>query len=228
MKPRVLIYVEHPMCSMACADAVWDILKQTNKYEVILTGPSSFPRLDLNLENLLKSDCIIIPGGMGDADQFDRRLKYKKNIMRHYIDMGGKYLGICQGSYFAGSHFFDLLQGYESVQYIKRKTSDIKKTGPSLVNIKWGNEDKTRSIYFHDGAAFVPTKKEVTGEVKARYTNGDIASLVQDCGKGRIGLIGPHPEAPKWWFYSQARVKEGWKTSLQHDILLDLMRTILN
>jgi hypothetical protein len=37
-------------------------------------------------------------------------------------------------------------------------------------------------------------------EVLASYTNGLIAAAVAPCGSGRVGVLGPHPEAPSEWY----------------------------
>lgn len=227
-KASVLVYTEHPMCSIDCSDAVCDILKSTEKYDVYMFGKDSFPKLN-DKRIFFNSDCIIFPGGFGDSDQFDERLYRFKASVRKYVKNGGKYLGICMGAYFAGTHYFDLLNpliGY--TQYIKRPNSNIHKTTPSIIKLDWKGEEK--EMYFHDGTAFFYNQDPVEDIiVYATYKNGDIAAMIQPYKKGKIGLIGPHPEAQKWWFYTQPKIKDGWHSCIQHDLFLeffdDLMKT---
>ena len=225
-RASVSVYTEHPMCSIDCADAVCDLLASTGKYSVQMFGKDSFPRLE-DKSVLFNSDCIIFPGGDGDADQFDEFLFTYRRGIRKYVKNGGRYLGICMGSYFAGKHYFDLLDkniGYK--QYIKRPNSTINKTTPSIVELTWKKEKK--KIYFHDGPSFfIKQKKELDINVYAKYTNGDMAAFIQKYGEGKIGLIGPHPEAPKWWFYTQPRVKDGWHDSIQHDLFLEFFDDLM-
>jgi glutamine amidotransferase-like uncharacterized protein len=227
-KTTFLVYTDHPMCSVDCSDAVCDVLNQTGLYDAKMIGPSSYPYIEFSTENIQDVNCIVMPGGWGDSDQFDKRLPSTKTFVQDYVQKGGKYLGICMGSYFASHHYYDLLQGYTAKQYIKRKDSTVKKDGPHIVDISW-RKSPLQSMYFHDGAAFIPNGEEIKQKTKilGKYTNGDIAALTQKCGKGKLGLVGPHPEALKWWFYSQRRIKENWKDSIRHDLFLDLVTELL-
>ena len=226
-KPIILVYVDHPMCSIDCADAVCDVLNQSGLYEVKMIGPDAFPKLAFNARNLKNAACLVMPGGNGDADQFDEDLFKHKAVIKNYVARGGKYLGICQGSYFAGKHYFDMLNGLDSVQYIKRKKASVKTSGPAVVNVTW-KDKSTKKIYFHDGAAFVPTLPEYEADTIARYPNGDAAALIQSFKKGKVGVIGPHPEAQKWWFYSQPKIQTLWKTCIQHNLLTEFTNCLLN
>jgi glutamine amidotransferase-like uncharacterized protein len=163
---------------------------------------------------------------MGDADQFDDYLLNHKKMVQEYVANGGKYLGICQGSYFAGRHYFDLLKGFDSVQYIKRKNATTRRSGPAIVSISWKGQDP-QPVYFHDGAAFACTEPDAKANIMGVYSNGDCAALIQQCGQGSVGVVGPHPEAQKWWFYTQKRIAAGWKNHMQHHMLLELTEQLL-
>ena len=225
MKPLVLVYVDDPMCSLDCADATLEVLNQSGLYNARMIGPSSYPELEFNKENITKADCLIFPGGEGDADQFDEDLVNHKQIVAEYVSGGGKYIGICQGSYFASKYYFDLLDNIVAKQHIKRKGASVRRCGPAIVPISWRGSEP-QPIYFHDGAAFVSPEEGMNlgyCKVLATYENGEAAALVQQYWEGAIGVIGPHPEAMKWWFYSHTAIKDGWKTINQHWMLLDIM-----
>ena len=226
MKSLVYVYTDHPMCSIDCADATCEVLNQSGMYDARLIGPSAFPKLKFNRKNLFKADCIVFPGGDGDADQFDKDLYKYTRLVNEYVKRGGRYVGICQGSYFAGKHYFNLLEGYDAVQYIKTQNACTRRSGPEIVKINWKGNGPL-PIYFHDGAAFKDEgRRDCFANVLGRYKNKEIAALVQTKGNGSIGVIGPHPEAQKWWFYSQNRIKDGWTYGVQHEILLDLMEYV--
>jgi glutamine amidotransferase-like uncharacterized protein len=228
MKPLILVYVDDPMCSLDCADAMLDVLNQSGLYNAKLIGPSSYPELEFNKENVYKANCLVFPGGEGDADQFDNNLVNHKQMVAEYVSNGGKYLGICQGAYFASKHFFDLLDNIVAKQHIKRKKASVKRSGPAVVPISWKGKEP-QPIYFHDGAAFVPPEEGMDlgyCKVLATYQNKEAAALIQRYWDGAIGVIGPHPEAMKWWFYSQSTIKDEWKTGIQHWMLLDMMEEI--
>ena len=228
-KPLFLVYVEHPMCSLDCADAVLDVLKSSGKYEAQLVGPGSFPYMIVTESSLAKASCLVVPGGLGDADQYDDSyLRRSSKEIKAYVASGGRYLGICAGGYFAGHHYMDILQkNTKAAQYVRRKDATIVHENHDVVTVNWDGEEK--SMFFYDGAAYVPRKGylEISGEIIAKYQNGDAAALIQNYKKGYVGTIGPHPEAPKWWFYSQTRIRHRWRDCVQHDLLLSFVDRLL-
>jgi len=229
-KPLFLVYTDDPMCSIDCADATCEVLNQSGLYDARMIGPSSYPHIIFTKENIQKASCLVFPGGMGDADQFDENLINHKQMVYDYVAEGGKYLGICQGAYFASKHFFNLLTDVVAVQHIKRPGASTRKSGPAIVPLKWRNTGP-HLTYFHDGASFVVSEgkeEKCYATVHAFYENGDAAALVQSLWRGSVGVIGPHSEAPRWWFYSQPSVHEGWKNPLTHHLLLDFVRLLLD
>ncbi|MBT2274982.1 hypothetical protein J7E69_26585 [Rhodococcus enclensis] len=51
-----------------------------------------------------------------------------------------------------------------------------------------------RRMFFEDGPIFV-LRDDTPTEVVARYRNGRVAAVAADFGRGRVGVVGPHPEA---------------------------------
>jgi hypothetical protein len=167
-----------------------------------------------------------MPGGLGDSDQFDNQLYRQKNIVANYVASGGRYLGICMGGYFAGHHYFDILTNIEAVQYIKRKGASTKKSTPDVIDLKWNNKDCP--MYFFDGAAFIPRNCEyIPAKIISRYQNGDAAALIQPFGRGMVGVIGPHPEAQKWWFYTNKNISDRWTDSVQDHLFLNFVKKLI-
>jgi glutamine amidotransferase-like uncharacterized protein len=216
------------MCSIDCADGLCDVLASTGKYRVKMVGPDSHPYLELTSKLLEQAYCLAVPGGLGDADQFDGSLlQTLKPDIQSYVAAGGRYLGICMGSYYASYHYLDLLdKGTKSVQYVKRKKHTVNHEDHDVVDLTWLGEEKT--MYFYDGAAFVPRGffDKVRGEVIARYHNGDAAALIQKFRYGKVGVIGPHPEAHKWWFYSSPRITHYWHSAVHHELLIDFVQKL--
>ena len=228
-KPLFLVYVENPMCSIDCADAICEVLESTGRYKTKLVGPHSLPYSELTEEELAAADCLAIPGGLGDADQYyTSALASSKQAIRSYVSNGGRYLGICMGSYYAGHYYLDLLhKGTRAAQYVRRPGSTVKHEEHDVVDLDWLGEQKT--VYFHDGAAFVKRWffNKVTGQVIARYPNGDAAALIQSKQQGKVGVIGPHPEAKNWWFYSQTRIRDRWYDCVHNELLVDFVERLL-
>ena len=88
-------------------------------------------------------DMIAVPGGFGDSDSYDNLLKHNAPLIRNYVHNGGKYLGICMGAYWAGRHYFDILEDVEPVQYIRRPGTDTRRPLAKAIDVTWlGLEDK--------------------------------------------------------------------------------------
>ena len=228
-KPILLVYVEHPMCNIDCADGVRDVLEASREYSVLLVGPSSFLYITLSEKLLQEATCLVVPGGIGESDQYDNSiLRNYATLIENYVASGGRYLGICMGSYFAGHHYLNLLKNNTRVvQYVKRKDAVVHHEKPAVIELLW--EDSKQYMYFADGAAFVPRRgyKHISGEIVARYMNGDPAAIIQPHKKGRVGVIGPHPEAHKWWFYTENNIRDRWQDCIKHHLLLDFVKKLL-
>jgi glutamine amidotransferase-like uncharacterized protein len=151
----------------------------------------TFGIADLNTQFLAEFDAVCFPGGMGDADDFDKIFTEDHiSAVQEYVICGGKYFGICMGAYWAGPNYFDVAPNLEIGQYIERPTSDITTDGPTVADVVWLDEDHT--MYFYDGCAILGDDMDVY----ATYANGDPMAVIQ----GNVGMIGCHPEALDWWY----------------------------
>ena len=186
MKRTVAIFVHDPVCEVECALAMEAALE--NRFKVQLFGIE-----DLTDDYLSQVDILAVPGGIGDADEYDVIFNDTHiDTVRSFINGGGKYLGVCMGAYWAGSNYFDLLWEVEPVQYITRFGSEITTEGPTTALVVWNgiHED----MYFYDGCSFIGRTQDC--DVVASYKNGDAMAIYQ----GNLGLIGCHPESERWWY----------------------------
>ncbi len=55
-----------------------------------------------------------------------------------------------------------------------------------------------KALFFQDGPHFDIKRRSAT--VLATYQNGTVAASVTPFGAGRVGVVGPHPEATRDWF----------------------------
>jgi glutamine amidotransferase-like uncharacterized protein len=184
---KMALFMRHPECSEDCAYAMVHAL--SSDYQIRIFTEEELDD-DTFFEHL---DVIAFPGGIGDSDSyFDFFTRRRANRIAEFISGGGHYLGICMGAYWAGKRYFDILDGVEPVQYIKRSNSDIKRSYGTVAPVTWDNQ--IEHMYFYDGCALIGDGERF--ETVARYANGDPMAIIQ----GRIGLIGCHPEAPEYWF----------------------------
>jgi hypothetical protein len=74
-------------------------------------------------------------------------------------------------------------------------------------------------MYFQDGALFRP-RAGAGAMVLATYDTGGAAAVVTAYGAGRVGLVGPHPEADRSW-YTDADLTnpDGIRYDLGHDLI---------
>jgi glutamine amidotransferase-like uncharacterized protein len=210
-RPRIALFLNDPECSVICCAGMYEAL--SDHYDIRI-----FTRHDLNKKTLKKADIIAFPGGIGNSGSFEELLEDRVDTVKEYLSAGGRYLGICMGAYWAGNHYFDLLDGVKAVQYIKRPNTEIKRSYATVAEVTWNGQAET--MYFYDGCAFVckPHKNETI----ATYANGDPMAIIQN----RIGLIGCHPESSLSW-YRQPYLKEHWHEFRHHELLLNFVNELM-
>jgi glutamine amidotransferase-like uncharacterized protein len=129
-----------------------------------------------------------------------------------FVEQGGRYLGICMGAYWAGSHYFDILDGVDAVQYIKRPTSDIRRSYGTVAPVTWLGQEE--NMYFYDGCALIGDERKFT--TVARYANNDPMAIIQ----GTVGIIGCHPESQEYWYKRPWQyINQHWHQGQHHKLL---------
>ncbi|CAF1250860.1 unnamed protein product [Adineta ricciae] len=219
-KPIALIY-RGPATCKGCSESVAVLLQ--DKYKIIYAGPKE--KVDVDATTLSTAALYVQPGG-GDLDEAWPHVRKYAAAIRKYVKKGGRYLGICLGGYLAGTKpGFDLLPGSgQTDQYITSKGAVVTTEIDTVVPLYW--RGKLRHVYFQDGARFDLDKKAAKTEVLATYTNGKIAAAVQHVDQGRVGMVGPHPEADQSWFDIYKLKNPDGKMSF--DLFHDLVNTLMN
>jgi hypothetical protein len=164
-------------------------------------------------------DMIAVPGGIGDSDTFKQLFKNNGKRVKDFIHGGGRYLGICMGAYWAGSHYFNILKDVDAVQYITRPNTDTKRPHAKAMPITWKGED--HKMFFFDGCALAGD--ETKFETIARYANGDPMAIIQN----NIGIIGCHPESTPIWYTYHSWMKDHYHGGVQHKLLLDFVNELM-
>jgi len=205
MKPTIALFLYDPKCSVQSGNGVIHALQDYYNFKIFSINELEDTFFD-------DVDIVAVPGGFGDAGSFDRAFKHNKQRIKNFVRDGGKYLGICMGAYWAGKHYFDILNNVDAVQYITRPNTDTRRPHAKDIKIKWNNLDTT--MFFYDGCALVGTGQY---DRISTYANGDSMAIIQE----NIGLIGAHPEAEPFWYdgYTWMRGKYASK----HDLLLDFV-----
>jgi glutamine amidotransferase-like uncharacterized protein len=210
-KTKIALFVCDPKCSVQSSNGVMNAL--SSHYDFKLFSKNEVEKGFFN-----DVDMVIFPGGIGDSDSYDTILKNNKKLVVNFVKKGGKYLGICMGAYWAGKDYFDILDGVDSLQYIKRPNTDTRRPHAKNIKVNWQGNDTT--MFFYDGCAMVG---DGDYETIATYANGDAMAIIQK----NIGLIGCHPESQQFWFDSYSWLKDKYHNGTQHKLLLDFVNELM-
>ena len=208
MKPTIALFVADPFCSVQRANGVIKALGNNYTFKL-------FSKNQVEDDFFDGVDIVAVPGGFGDASSFDRLFKANQNSVKQFVRTGGKYLGICMGAYWAGTHYLDLLDSVEAVQYITQPNTDTRRPHAKDINIEW--QGHPNRMFFYDGCALVGNGQYDT---IATYANGDAMAVIQK----NIGVIGCHPEAESFWYDSYTWLR--YKYVSKHDLLLDFVNQL--
>jgi glutamine amidotransferase-like uncharacterized protein len=210
MKPIIALFIHDPKCSVQSGNGIIKALN--SKYEFKI-----FSKNELEDDFFDDVQMIAVPGGFGDSDSYDSLFKHNSKRVVEFVQNGGHYLGICMGAYWAGKHYLNILGDVEVEQYIKRPNTDTKRPHAKNMPIIWNGVDD--NMFFYDGCAFGPGQYDIV----AKYMNDDPMAII----KGRIGLIGCHPESQLHWYESYSWMKGKYHNGKHHTQLLEFVNELI-
>lgn len=205
-----------------CAEAFGAMLESSAwNFEVIYVGPRGVP---LTPELLATAALYGQPGQNGDdADAAFREMAPYVDMVREYVQNGGRYLGVCMGGYFAGKTMFDLIPNGTTGQYIATSGASVRSLSDQLVQVDF--RGSTRQMFFQDGNYMEFDPSTPGSEVIATFTNGKIAAGMVPFGKGKVATAGPHPEARQNWFdYAGLSDPDGVDYDIGHALIDSVMK----
>jgi glutamine amidotransferase-like uncharacterized protein len=217
-----LVYRGKASRPVGCSDAVAQLLANSRwNFDVRYVGPDG--ELPLTSDVLSQAAVYAQPGG-GNLRPAYRQMRRFTGLLRDYVATGGRYLGFCLGGYLAGATpGFRLIPG-DTDQYTATAGATVTTDRDTLVQVEW--RGRPRWLYFQDGPVFdLHPSAEAT--VLARYSNGTIAAAVSRFGAGRVGVVGPHPEATVDWF-TDVRLPVQRATDVGFDLIDEVMRSTLH
>ena len=208
MKPTIALFIYDPKCSVQSGNGIIRALQSHYNFKI-------FGKNELEKVFFDNVDMIVVPGGLGDASSYETAFRYNAQPVRDFVAQGGRYLGICMGAYWAGSHYLDILDSVDAVQYITRPGTDTRRPHAKNMPVRWNNCDE--KIFFHDGCALVGDKTKF--KTMATYANGDAMAIRQN----NIGLIGCHPESEQFWYDSYSWMRGRYHRGEHHKLLLEFV-----
>ena len=210
MKPIIALFIHDPKCSVQSGNGIIKALN--SKYEFKI-----FSKNELEDDFFDDVQMIAVPGGFGDSDSYDSLFKHNSKRVVEFVQNGGHYLGICMGAYWAGKHYLNILDDVEVEQYIKRPNTNTRRPHAKNMPIIWNGVDD--NMFFYDGCAFGPGQYDIV----AKYMNDDPMAII----KGRIGLIGCHPESQLHWYESYSWMKGKYHNGRHHTQLLEFVNELI-
>jgi glutamine amidotransferase-like uncharacterized protein len=209
----VAIFVADPRCSVQSANGIMQSLGNKFRYKIFsknLVEDNFFDGVDL----------IAVPGGFGDADSFDTLFKHNLERVREFVQLGGRYLGICMGAYWAGQHYLDILDNVNAVQYIQQPGTCTRRPHAKNMPTMWYGKHY-QDMFFYDGPTFVGAGQYQT---VATYANTGMPMAIK---QNNIGLIGCHPESQQFWYDGYSWMRGKYHNGQHHKILLDFVEQLM-
>lgn len=200
--PLAVVYDGVAGCE-TCSQPIIDAL--LGKYRILKAGIKE--TISIKDALAMNPKVYIQPGGGDIMDIAWNDMKNNAESIRNYVANGGSYVGICMGAYLADGFLKDneivglnLLEesGSYSDSYISLTNAEIKDTKSHLIDVKWNGIDT--KMYYQYGPYFSkPTNTSSNSKIVGLYKNGAIAAFITNYKNGKVGVIGPHPEAPEEW-----------------------------
>jgi len=214
-RPRALVYRGPAVCD-GCAESVAALLRSAPRpFAVTYCGPRE--RVPLSAASLARAEVYAQAGGPDDVDAAWSEVRGSAGAVREWVGGGGRYLGFCMGGYLAGSDpGFGLLPG-DTDAYTATSGASVRTAEDTVIAVRWRGRE--RHMYFQDGPYFA-LEKGSEASVLATYDNGTVAALVAPRGEGRVGVVGPHPEADRSWYDGAGLSNpDGVRFDLGHDLV---------
>lgn len=211
--PLALVY-RGPAATPGCPEAVSALLRHAH-FRTAYVGPDE--DRELSADTLTEAAVYAQPGG-ATLDSAWRAVRRDAEVIRAWVHQGGSYLGFCLGGYLAGATPGLALLPGDTEQYITTDRATVRTSRDTVVSVLW--RGAARRMYFQDGPAF-RLNPGADAEVIATYTTGEPAAVIAAYGSGRVGVVGPHPEADQSWFDSAGLNSNG---VVSNDLGLDLVQ----
>lgn len=214
-----LIYRDKGACD-GCADPFRRLVKGLG-----LT-PRFIHKKDITPKLLASAALFVQPGGDDTSDLLAAITPAQRQYMRDFVSQGGRYFGTCLGAYWAGRWVedngtpmvgLDMLPGIEIHSH--SETPEDRVEAIQLAN------GSTRHVYFQDGPEFEINPNTAAKSLATYKSNGKVAGLITAYGKGRIAVLGFHPEATKEW-YTECNLVD--PDGLDGDIAQNVLHTLLS
>lgn len=174
-----------------------------------LQRPARLINAEQIIQGKLANSCLLVMPGGADLPYCQKLNGEGNRYIRHFIEQGGAYLGICAGAYYGcaeldfkglnysvkGSRELALFDGMAKgslPQFTHGQLYDEGIQSKSMVEITLAEGGKT-PFYYHGGCCFKPNPTAAYRPL-AYYPDGSLAIIEGQLGKGYYLLSGVHFE----------------------------------
>ena len=122
------------------------------------------------------------------------------NRIREFVADGGGYVGFCAGAFLSTGKIGT--SGADGYGIIPGETELLIKTGSDHKMLKVWTPNGPRWVFYAGGPFLKVTDDQlaaVDGHVIARYSDNSVAGVEVRYGKGKVAVVGFHPEANWLW-----------------------------
>lgn len=208
-----------PVSAEDCPEAAAAVAREAGLQVRFVPRPQDLP-------GLLPGAAVFILGGTTDdlAPLLRAFTPEARAALKDYLRQGGRYLGICGGGFMASASWEEATGTVEGLGLAAVTTSTHDEDfSPRILPVSWLGT--VWPMYVRAGPAFHPRPGPEPMRPVAYYANGELAALVAGYGRGRLALVGPHPEARASWPEEAPNGREWVPTT---HLLLDLLRELLS
>ena len=193
-KPLALVWNGPGACRPSCVLVAVHVAKKAG-FKVRYVNPSL---TDYSVFKIAK--LWVQPGGKSVTAAQSMSTEMHQEIV-DFVASGGGYVGFCAGAFISTAKIGT--SGEDGYGILPGSTELLVKHGPENLMLKISTPKFGNRWMLYAGGPFMKVSDEelaaVQGEVIARYPDGSIGGIHGRFGKGKVAVVGFHPEADIFW-----------------------------
>lgn len=174
-------------------------------------------------------DLVVIGGGDpdGEGEWTIKQALVRAGVfdwLKAHVAGGGRFVGICAGAYLT-EEWIDRNAAEKGLDVFPGKVDNFAKDKSArYILTRWGHSRTPRWIYFQNGPRMRPKPGAAVDVLGVFDQDESPAAAVFPYGKGKVGVMSPHPEADAEWART-AGIAD--KDGLDYDLGVALIRRTL-
>lgn len=210
-RKHALVY-RGPASYAESSAAVTEAIAHRGALSVGYVGPAE--ATPLTAAALRGATLYVQPGG-GEVEDAWPLMAPHASVISSWVRDGGHYMGLCLGAYLAAHDPGFALWPGRVVDYKAVSGARVSNATPQATDVAWRRTKRT--MYVQDPPTFTADPGAVRLVTLGHYASGHPAGMSARVGKGRVTLVGPHPEAPPAWYPTGLRPgtrdPEAWRVT---------------